>query len=121
MTLHDYTGRPYRFGVYHCWHHVISVRHDAGLSTPAFDCTSPDDIQRAFDDGHDNPKGLVQVAEPEDWCAVLMAAKHRGRLVWHSGVYHDGHVSHCELAARQVRMESLQAITDRFERVEFWR
>lgn len=121
MNINDYTGRAYNFRRYNCWQHVRAVRDDAGLYTPEFDVISPAHIQDAFDDGHSAPKGLEQVFHPINFDAVLMATKVAGRLVWHAGVYFDGFVSHCELAARQVRLESLSDLRARFSEIEFWR
>lgn len=121
MNINDYTGLPYNFRTRNCWHHVRNVRRDAGLETPEFDVISPAQIQAAFDDGHAYPKGLEQVFEPHNFDAVLMAQKVAGRLVWHAGVYFDGFVSHCELAARQVRLEPLSDLRSRFSEIEFWR
>lgn len=121
MNINDYTGRAYNFRRYNCWHHVRNVRRDAGLETPEFDVISPAQIQAAFDDGHSAPKGLEQVFAPQNFDAVLMAQKVAGRLVWHAGVYFDGFVSHCELAARQVRLEPLSDLKSRFSDIEFWR
>ena len=121
MNINDYTGRAYNFRRYNCWQHVRAVRHDAGMETPEFDVISPTQIQAAFDDGHAAPKGLEQVFEPQNFDAVLMAQKVAGRLVWHAGVYFDGFVSHCELAARQVRLEPLSDLKSRFSDIEFWR
>lgn len=121
MNITDYTGRAYNFRRYNCWHHVRNVRADAGLETPKFDVISPAQIQAAFDDGHAAPKGLEQVFEPQNFDAVLMCQRVAGRLVWHAGVYYDGYVSHCELAARQVRLEPLSDLRLRFVEIEFWR
>lgn len=121
MNINDYTGRAYNFRRYNCWQHVRNVRMDAGLETPEFDVTSPTQIQEAFDNGHSAPKGLEQVFEPRNFDAVLMCQKVAGRLVWHAGVYFDGFVSHCELAARQVRLEPLSDLKSRFSDIEFWR
>lgn len=121
MNINDYTGRAYNFRRYNCWHHVRNVRADAGLDTPQFDVISPAQIQAAFDDGHAAPKGLEQVFAPKNFDAVLMCQRVAGRLVWHAGVYYDGYVSHCELAARQVRLEPLSDLKLRFVEIEFWR
>lgn len=121
MNINDYTGRAYNFRRYNCWHHVRNVRRDAGLDTPEFDVTSPVQIQAAFDDGHADTKGLARVFEPCNFDAVLMGVKVAGRMVWHAGVYYDGFVSHCELAARQVRLESLSDLKLKYAEIEFWR
>lgn len=121
MNINDYTGLPYNFRRRNCWHHVRNVRRDAGLETPEFDVISPAQIQAAFDDGHAAPKGLEQVFEPQNFDAVLMGAKVAGRLVWHAGVYYEGFVSHCELAARQVRLEPLSDLKLKYPEIEFWR
>lgn len=121
MNINDYTGRAYNFRRYNCWQHVREVRADAGLETPEFDVISPAQIQAAFDDGHAAPKGLEQVFEPKNFDAVLMCQKVAGRLVWHAGVYYEGFVSHCELAARQVKLEPLSDLKLRYQEIEFWR
>lgn len=121
MNINDYTGKPYSFRTYHCWTHVRTVRRDAGLDTPEFDVKSPAQITAAFVDGHIEPKGLCQVFIPENYDAVLMCTKIAGRMVWHAGVYYDGFVSHCELAARQVRLEPMADIKKRYNLTEFWR
>ncbi|EJB2979356.1 hypothetical protein ABXH80_004080 [Salmonella enterica] len=121
MNINSYTGLPYDFRKHNCWHHVRNVRADAGFSTPDFDVKSPTAISEAFDAGHSNPKGLTQVLTPQNFDAVLMGVKHGGRLVWHAGVYYDGMISHCELASRQVRLDSLSDIKKTYTRIEFWR
>ena len=119
--LAKYTGLAYDFMRRNCWHHVRNVRADAGLETPEFDCVSMDGIGATFEAGHADSKGLVQVAEPHDFDAVLMATSKRGRLIWHSGVYCDGMVSHCDRWAKQVIMEPLPSLRRQYERIEFWR
>lgn len=121
MNITDYTGTPYNFRAYNCWHHVRKVRADVGIETPVFDVLSPTAINDAFDNGHADPSGLVRVTAPRNYDAVLMGVKIAGRIVWHAGVYYGGMVSHCELAARQVRLESLADVKERFKEIEFWR
>lgn len=121
MNINDYTGLPYDFRRRNCWHHVSNVRADAGLKTPEFDVISPRQIGDAFDAGHADTKGLTQVTEPLDFDAVLMAKRVGSRLVWHAGVYYKGDVSHCALAARQVKLEPLADIRQQYSEVEFWR
>ena len=73
MNITDYTGRPYNFRTYNCWHHVRKVRADVGIDTPVFDVLSPTAINDAFDNGHADPSGLVRVIAPNNYDAVLMA------------------------------------------------
>ena len=115
--LHVYTGKGYNFRHYNCWHHVRCVRNDVGLDTPEFDCVSLDLVDSTFEVAHEKSKGLQQVDQPADYCAVLMKTK-RG---WHSGIYYDGMVSHCDREARQVRLDTLESINKISLRVEFWR
>lgn len=119
--LSKYTGLHYNFRLYNCWHHVRRVRADNKLQTPDFDCSSPDDADAVFDAAHNNTKGMVQITEPEPFCAVLIATERRNRIVWHSGVYLDGMVSHCDMVARQVRLDSLKSLQEKSVRIEFWR
>lgn len=121
MNISSYTGKPYNFRTYHCWHHVRAVRADAGLFTPEFDVISPRAIDRAFDDGHAAPKGLQQVFTPQNFDAVLLGLRSGGRIVWHAGVYYDGLVSHCALYARQVKLDRLSDLIQTYHEVEFWR
>ena len=115
--LSIYTGISYDFRSYNCWHHVIKVRSDNGLSTPEFDCVSPEFINDSFEFGHSDNKGMTQVSEPDNFCAVLIKSKGN----WHSGVYFNGMVSHCDIKAKQVRLDELKKIIKASERVEFWR
>ncbi len=119
--INTYTGIPYDFRRYNCWHHVRAVRAAAGLVTPVFNVTSPQEINAAFDAGHAAPQGLTLQDTPQNFDAVLMGIETGGRVVWHAGVYYDGYVSHCSLASRQVRLDSLADIENEYKRVEFWR
>lgn len=121
MNISSYTGKPYSFRSYNCWHHVRNVRGDAGIQTPEFDVLSPRDIEKAFADGHAEPKGLVRSFLPRDFDVVLMGQRTGGRIVWHAGVYYDGFVSHCALYARQVRLDSLSDLRETYTEIEFWR
>ena len=118
--LTEYTGKAYNFLTYNCWDHVKAVRAKVGIDTPKFDCTSPNFINDTFIDAHDNSKGLTQSETPNDYCAVLMASKRGRRVLWHSGVYLNGMVSHCDRFSRQVRIDTLKSIIEKSERVEFW-
>ena len=121
MNINDYTGRGYDFRRYNCWGHVRAVRADAGIETPAFDVARPSQEQDAFAGGQVDSRGLVRVDTPQDFDAVLMGDRQGGRIVWHSGVYYNGSVSHCERAARQVKLESLADIRARYSEIQFWR
>lgn len=121
MNINDYTGLRYDFRKRNCWHHVRNVRADAGIDTPAFDVLYPTAAQDMFAAGHVDSKGLVKVENPRNFDAVLLGYKHGGRIIWHSGVYYDGYVSHCERAAKQVKLETLIDIRKRYPRIEFWR
>lgn len=121
MNINDYTGMAYDFRKMNCWHFVRLVRSEAGLITPEFDVMSPVGINAAFDAGHEDSKGLVRVIEPSDFDAVLMGCRIGRRVIWHSGVYYQGMVSHCERNAKQVRLESLSDIRLKYTEIEFWR
>lgn len=121
MNINEYTGRRYDFRRYNCWHHVLAVRAAAGIETPRFDVTSFSAADAMFVEGFRDSRGLLRVAEPQDFDAVLMGVPHGKRTVWHSGVYYQGCVSHCELAARQVRLETLADIRARYPETQFWR
>lgn len=121
MNINDYTGLPYDFRRYNCWTHSRAVRNDAGIDTPEFDVVSPAKIADAFDAGHADTKGLQRVCEPRNMDVVLMGYRHGGRIIWHAGVYFDGMVSHCERVSRQVKLESLADIKEKYPETEFWR
>lgn len=121
MNINSYTGLPYDFRRYHCWHHVRNVRADAGMETPTFDVLLPTKANDMFEAGHVDSKGLVKVDEPRDFDAVLMGYPHGSRIIWHSGVYYKGYVSHCERAAKMVKLEQLSDIIKRYPKIEFWR
>lgn len=121
MNINDYTGRRYDFRWYNCWHHVRAVRAGAGIETPRFDVTSISAADAMFAEGFRDSRGLTRVAVPQDFDAVLMGTPHGKRIVWHSGVYYQGCVSHCELEARQVRLETLADIRARYPEIQFWR
>lgn len=122
MNINKYTGLPYDFRSRNCWHHVCNVRSDAGLYTPPFDVSSPAAANAMFEFSQTtDSKGLVRVDTPQNFDAVLMATRHAGRLVWHSGVYYEGFISHCERAAKQVKLEALTDISKRYTEIEFWR
>lgn len=116
-----YTGIPYRFHGYNCWDHVRRVRSDFGLDTPRFDCASPDEEQAVFASREEDSKGMKQISEPSDLCAVLIGTERNKRIIWHSGVYMNGMVSHCDRYSKQVRLDTLRSIKEMAERVEFWR
>lgn len=99
----------------------MQVRSDAGLETPDFNVASPAQIDAAFDSGHKNPKGLQRQQAPKNLDIVLLGFKHAGRIVWHSGVYHEGNVSHCERVAKQVKYEPLSDLKAVYTEIEFWR
>lgn len=121
MNINNYTGMKYDFRKMNCWHYVRMVRADAGMETPEFDVLSPSGINDAFDSGHCDSKGLMQCYEPADFDAVLMGYRLGKRIVWHSGVYFKGMVSHCERMAKQVKLESLSDIRLKYTEIEFWR
>ena len=122
MNINAYTGLPYDFRKRNCWHHVINVRSDAGFQTPRFDVVSPAAANEMFLSGqHQDSKGLTQVDEPQDFDAVLMGCRHGGRIIWHSGVYYKGYISHCERAAKMVKLEALPDIRKRYTEIQFWR
>lgn len=121
MNVAGYTGKPYNFRTYNCWHHVRAVRADAGLETPEFNVMSPRDINQAFDDGHAATKGLEQVFIPNNFDAVLLGVKTGGRIVWHAGVYFEGLVSHCAMYAKQVKLDALSDLRQVYTEIEFWR
>lgn len=121
MNINDYTGMAYNFRTFNCWHLVRKVRADAGLVTPTFDVLLPTKANDMFEAGHTDSKGLVQVEEPQDFDAVLMGYPHGNRIIWHSGIYYRGYVSHCERAAKMVKLEQLSDIIKRYPKIEFWR
>lgn len=121
MNITEYTGKAYNFRTYNCWHHVAQVRQDVGLATPDFNVASPTQIGIAFDEGHKNPQGLQRQQSPKNYDIVLLGFTHAGRIIWHSGIYFDGNVSHCERIAKQVKFEPLSDLKNTYTEIEFWR
>lgn len=122
MNINAYTGKIYNFRTYNCWHHVRAVREAEGIDTPRFDVVSPAAANDMFLSGqHEDSKGLTQVDEPQDFDAVLMGCRHGGRIIWHSGVYYKGYISHCERAAKMVKLEAIPDIRKRYTEIQFWR
>lgn len=121
MNITKYTGRAYNFRTYNCWHHVSAVRADVGLSTPVFDVCSAASANAVFDQGRADGCGFEQHERPNDYDIVLMGVRTGGRLVWHSGVYFGGYVSHCARSARQVKLELLSDLRTQYSEIEFWR
>lgn len=122
MNINAYTGKTYNFRTYNCWHHVRAVREAEGIDTPRFDVASPAAANDMFLSGqHEDSKGLTRVYEPQDFDAVLMGCRHGGRIIWHSGVYYKGYISHCERAAKMVKLEAIPDIRKRYPEIQFWR
>lgn len=122
VDITSYTGIPYNFRTFNCWHLVRKIRDDAGLLTPRFDVVSPAAANEMFLSGQNkDSKGLSRVEVPQDFDAVLMGCRHGGRIIWHSGVYYNGYISHCERAAKMVKLESMTDIRKRYPEIQFWR
>lgn len=122
MNINSYTGLPYDFRRRNCWHHVINVRADAGIYTPPFDVVSPAAANDMFLSGQtQDSKGLTKVEEPQDFDVALLGCRHGGRIIWHSGVYYNGYISHCERAAKMVKLEALSDIQKRYTEIQWWR
>lgn len=121
-NITEYTGKPYS-RKYACWDHVHAVRTDADLPTPRYDVQSDSvfEAQALFAKARDESTELQLTNTPQDYDVILMAARWNDRLMWHSGVYYKGLVSHCCNASKQVKLESLEDIKKRFCEVEFWR
>ncbi len=122
MNINDYTGKIYNFRTYNCWNHVRAVRAAVGIDTPLFDVVRPCDANATFESGQKtDSKGLVHVDVPQNFDAVLMGCRHGGRIIWHSGVYYMGYISHCERAAKMVKLEAINDIRKRYQEIQFWR
>lgn len=66
---------------------------------------------------HKSPHGFGQIAEPVDFCVVLMST--RPELgPHHAGVYYKGKVLHALESG--VLYQDLASLSDRYPRVEFW-
>ncbi|TMM79835.1 hypothetical protein FGD18_23805, partial [Salmonella enterica subsp. enterica serovar Heidelberg] len=75
-------------------------------------------IESGGGDGRANGEGLGRAFHAQSFGRVLLGVKHRGGIVWHAGVYYEGMVSHCELASRQVRLDSLEDLKDTYSEIE---
>lgn len=66
---------------------------------------------------HASQHGFVQIAEPQQWCVVLMA-KSRSLGLHHAGVWIDGKILHA-LPTGNVHQD-LASVMDAYPIMEFW-
>jgi hypothetical protein len=104
-----------------CWQLVADV-YTAELALPVTDYKTVNASIRAIASAfrialHKSPDGFVQVAEPVDYCIVLMG-KTAAMGLHHCGVFYQGSVLHGLTTGN--RFEEMSVIRDAYAVIEFW-
>lgn len=66
---------------------------------------------------HKSAHGFVQIAEPVDYCIVLMGRNDKLGM-HHCGIYYGGKVLHALDSGN--RLQEMSEITDEYKLIEFW-
>lgn len=66
---------------------------------------------------HKSAHGFAQIAEPVDYCVVLMGRSEKMGL-HHCGIYYQGRVLHAIDSCNQY--QEMSVISDEYELIEFW-
>jgi hypothetical protein len=120
--MQRYVGKPYNFRRYNCYHHVSAVRKDFGIETKMFKARTLDDAFELITAQMSTiGNGFALVDKPQNFDVVFVEKKHKGRKVYHCGVYHDGYVSHCCNIFGSVRHQELSEFKKGYTGVTFWR
>ncbi len=96
IDINSLVGKPYDKDNYHCWHFIEEVLDVPRLKDVHVD-TARDDVEKY--------KGLfIELAQPENYCIVVLGSSHIG--IWYRyNIYHnDTHGVRCE-SERVVRMK----------------
>lgn len=120
MNVSKYLAAQYRNPP--CWALVAHVQADeCGVGPLPLYAPSADTVhavagvfRRAL---HDGDHGFARVAEPRDYCVVLMARRERA-MPHHCGVFYQGRVLHA-LPAGAV-YQDLASLSDMYAKIEFW-
>ena len=116
-----YIGKPYSFRSFNCWDYVSLVREDNNIKTKQF---QPLNLDNAFDIitaemqklGH----GLSLVNSPRNF-DIIIVKKLGERTIYHCGIYYNGDVMHCSLAAKQVIKQTYNDFKKGYDELTIWR
>lgn len=104
-----------------CWNLVADVySRELGLPVEDFKTVNASvrSIASAFRLAiHKNPDGFAQLADPVDYCIVLLG-KTRKLGLHHCGIYYDGRVLHGLDSGN--RYDDMSVIRDTYELIEYW-
>lgn len=119
MNINDYLARQYDTPP--CWQLVADV-YTSELALPVTDYKTINTSIRAIASAfrialHKSPEGFAQIAEPADYCIVLMG-KTAAMGLHHCGVFYQGKVLHALDAGN--RYEEMSVIRDAYGVIEFW-
>lgn len=119
MDINSYLAKQYDQPP--CWQLVADV-YTSELTLPVTDYKTVNASIRAIASAfrialHKSPEGFVQVAEPADYCIVLMG-KTAAMGLHHCGVFYQGKVLHALAVGN--RYEEMSVICDAYAVLEFW-
>jgi hypothetical protein len=119
MNINAYLAKQYDSPP--CWQLVADV-YTSELAQPVTDYKTINASIRAIASAfrialHKSPDGFVQIAEPVDYCIVLMG-KTAAMGLHHCGVFYLGGVLHALDAGN--RYEEMSVIGDTYAVIEFW-
>lgn len=119
MDVNAYLGKVYPLPP--CWNLVADI-YRTELSTTVTDYKTINASIRAIASEfrlalHKSAHGFSQIAEPVDFCVVLMGKSARAGL-HHCGIYYQGKVLHM-LASGGLYQEP-SVIADEYKLVEYW-
>lgn len=119
MNVNDYLGRLYPAPP--CWALVADV-YASELEETVLGYKTINASIRAIAGAfrialHKSPHGFAQIAEPVDFCVVLMGKTQRTGL-HHCGIYYQGKVLHGLDSGNQY--QELTVIQDEYRIIEFW-
>lgn len=104
-----------------CWELVAAVYHEElALAVNDFKTVNASvrSIASAFRLAiHKNPDGFAQLAEPVDFCIVLLGKTQKLGL-HHCGIFYDGRVLHGLDSGNQY--DEMSVIGDTYELIEYW-
>lgn len=119
MNINDYLGKTYDFPP--CWLLVADV-YATELSDTVTDYKTINPSVRAIASEfrlalHKSAHGFEQIAEPVDYCVVLLGKTRRMGL-HHCGIYYQGRVLH--MLASGGQYQEMSVIGDEYALIEFW-
>lgn len=119
MNVNDYLGRQYEFPP--CWQMVADV-YATELGDTVTDCKTINPSIRSIASAfrlalHKDAHGFAQIAEPVDYCVVLLGRTPRMGL-HHCGVYYQGRVLHMLESGGQY--QEMSVISDEYAVIQYW-